>query len=38
MKTCKIIFTILKLLPAGSGANLIIMDNPRHDPTLFREA
>jgi hypothetical protein len=22
----------------GSGANLIIMDNPRHDPTLFREA
>jgi hypothetical protein len=23
---------------SGSGANLIIMDNPRHDSTLFREA
>ena len=23
---------------AGSGANLMIMDNPRHDPTPFREA
>jgi hypothetical protein len=22
----------------GSGANLIIMDNPRHDPNLFRKA
>jgi hypothetical protein len=22
----------------GSGANLIIMDNPRHDPLSFREA
>ena len=22
----------------GSGANLIIMDNRRHDPSLFREA
>ena len=32
---------ILKLDPwrmKGSGANLIIMDNRRHDPTLFREA
>src|SRR5215831_26844 len=22
----------------GSGANLMIVDNPQHDPTLFREA
>src|SRR5215468_3605435 len=22
----------------GSGANLVIMDNPWHDPTLFRQA
>src|SRR5262245_13741492 len=27
-----------RIAPEGSGANLIIMDNPRHDPTLFREA
>src|SRR5215468_760461 len=23
---------------SGSGANLMIVDNPQHDPTLFREA
>jgi hypothetical protein len=27
-----------RLAPNGAGTNLFIMDNPRHDPTLFREA
>src|SRR5215510_2908819 len=37
-KTSSALICVQPMTLTGSGANLIIMDDPRHDPTLFREA